>query len=152
MPLPTYPFERKRYWVSPPASSTRPVTPARTLRAGDNPLLGAPLDVAVPTSETLLDVQQLAFLQDHRVGGRIVAPGALLLEMARAAGSQLLESPQVRVEDVRFREMLVVPEDDMQRVHLAFTETGDSTARWALFSRPASGTGDGPERRGMSHR
>ena len=142
VPLPTYPFERKRYWVSPPASSTRPVTPARTLRAGDNPLLGAPLDVAVPTFETLLDVQQLAFQQDHRVGGRIVAPGALLLEMARAAGSQLLESPQVRVEDVRFREMLVVPEDDMQRAHLAFTETGDSTARWALFSRPASGTGE----------
>ncbi|WP_344637981.1 SDR family NAD(P)-dependent oxidoreductase [Kitasatospora cystarginea] len=65
VPLPTYPFERQRYWIDTPAPQAAPDGPAYRLH-----LTG-----------------QEFFLADHHVGGRAVLPGVLTLEAARRAAS-----------------------------------------------------------------
>ena len=85
VPLPTYPFQRRRYWLERPAPGPR--------RSGGraHELLGAPVRVSALEEgeqlyESWLGPGSPAFLADHRVFGRVVVPAAAFLECALAAG------------------------------------------------------------------
>ena len=131
--LPTYPFQPRRYW--PAASSGSQPRAAALSSDASQPLGGVRLDTAVPTFEIGLSLTQQPYLADHQVGGRVIAPGALLLEMVRTTGAQYLESEDARVEDARFREMLAVPESGECRVHISFSRSADGDVRFELHSR-----------------
>ncbi len=73
--LPTYPFARKRCWVS--AQGKAPAAPA-VPQAGE--VLGYPFNTVVTGEEF--------FLSDHRVHDRKVLPAVVYLEMARAAAER----------------------------------------------------------------
>ena len=79
---PTYPFERERYWVDLDASPLRPAAESV------HPLLGAPL--VSPAIEGWVFEQTIGpgaplWLDDHRVQGRRIVPGAAWIEAALAA-------------------------------------------------------------------
>ncbi len=104
--LPGYPFQRDRHWVEAPKR--------RRLAAGaGHPLLGVRHES--PRGETLFETELAAddpdWLDDHRVYGRAIAPGALYGAMAAAAASPDGGEP-VAVEDLQLRTALVLPEDD----------------------------------------
>ncbi|WP_128382157.1 type I polyketide synthase [Streptomyces cavernae] len=88
--LPTYPFQRRRFWLD-----ARPGTGdvrAAGLDTADHPLLGAALDLAddgglVATAR--LSVATHPWLADHAVSGRVLLPGTALLELGCWAGWQL---------------------------------------------------------------
>jgi len=113
--LPTYPFERRRYWVEP-----APATAPRPPRAG-HPLLGAPRRSPGRRRqyEAELSVAALPWLADHAVRGVPTVPAAATLEMLAAATSP--EGP-VAVEDVRFGGLL-----GLDVPQLAVTERDGST-------------------------
>ena len=102
--LPGYPFQRERHWVE---------APKRRRRASGHPLLGSRHESA--SGEIAFDTEVFpsdpAWLSDHRVFGRLVAPGALYGAMAasaiRAEGSEA-----VVVEDFQIQSALVFPNDD----------------------------------------
>ncbi|MFD8936999.1 SDR family NAD(P)-dependent oxidoreductase [Streptomyces sp. NPDC059578] len=78
--LPTYPFERRRYWLNPTPSAG-----AAAPRATDHPVLDRPLDL--PDSRELvwsgrLDPAELPWLAEHVVAGQALVPGAVLAELA----------------------------------------------------------------------
>jgi len=79
VPLPTYPWQKERYWV------TR-TTEGPWEKKCIHPLLGWPLDGGGLTFENVLDPEVLPWLADHKVDGVIVFPGAAYVEMALAAG------------------------------------------------------------------
>ncbi|MFF7373269.1 SDR family NAD(P)-dependent oxidoreductase [Streptomyces tricolor] len=87
--LPTYPFQRERYWLGRSASAGD-VT-AAGLRTTGHPLLGA----AVPVAEggTLftgrLSTATAPWLADHAVSGTTLLPGTALVELALGAGHDL---------------------------------------------------------------
>ena len=88
LPLPTYPFERTRYWVGPGAKPT----------GGDRPLLHPTLlDANVSTLDGLAFEKYLTgrefYLTDHVVGGAAVLPGVVHLELARLAGELAGQRP-----------------------------------------------------------
>ncbi|MFF4180050.1 SDR family NAD(P)-dependent oxidoreductase, partial [Streptomyces sp. NPDC001750] len=87
--LPTYPFQRERYWLGRSAASGD-VT-AAGLRATAHPLLGAAVQVA--GGGTLftgrLSVSTTPWLADHAVSGTPLLPGTALVELALSAGHEL---------------------------------------------------------------
>lgn len=84
--LPTYPFERKRYWIS-EGEGIKPEAGYGRVSPSIHPLI----------DENISDLQEQRYrktftgeefyLTDHRVQGMNVLPGVAHLEMARAAGS-----------------------------------------------------------------
>ena len=100
--LPSYPFQRQRHWVE---------ERRRRRPADGHPLLGVRHES--PRGEVLFEREMAeddpAWLDDHRVFGRVIAPGALYGAMAAAAASPDAAGP-VAVEDLQLRSALVLPE------------------------------------------
>ena len=104
--LPGYPFQRERYWVEAP-KRRRPGT--------GHPLLGARHESA--SGEIAFDTDVFpadpAWLNDHRVFGRLIAPGALYGAMAASAA--LAEgSATAAVEDFQMQSALVFPDENAE--------------------------------------
>ncbi len=138
IPLPGYPFQRERYWVE--ASQRR-------RQAQGHPLLGDRHESA--SGETAFDTEVFptdpAWLADHRVFGRSIAPGALFGALAalacRAGGDSA-----VSVEDFCIQNALVfarentddVAGDPGRRVQVLLDAVGDpSSRRVRILSRGA---------------
>lgn len=86
VPVPTYPFQRQRFWWEPDEilAQTAPVSLA-------HPLLGQQLALAGQAEiyfQTELNQNTLAYLNDHCVLNQIVFPAAAYVEMMLAAASQ----------------------------------------------------------------
>ncbi len=105
--LPAYPWQRERHWNGTAQAWGR--------SAGDGPrdhsLLGARLASIEPTWSGPLERTTVPWLDDHRVGGTVVMPGAAFVEMALAAGRRVLDRA-VEVDRLDINRALVVPWDD----------------------------------------
>ena len=105
--LPGYPFQRERYWVE---------APRRRRQGTGHPLLGVRHDSASGelSFDTELFPSDPAWLADHRVFGRLVAPGALYgANSAMAASACMAEGAgSAVVEDFQMQSALVFPEGD----------------------------------------
>ena len=104
--LPGYPFQRERHWLA--------ATKQRRPSAG-HPLLGIRHESASGeiTFETEVFPSDPEWLGDHRVFGRIIAPGALYGAMAAAAC--LAEGRgSVVVEEMQLHNALIFPEEDSE--------------------------------------
>jgi acyl transferase domain-containing protein/NADPH:quinone reductase-like Zn-dependent oxidoreductase/SAM-dependent methyltransferase/aryl carrier-like protein len=99
--LPTYPFQRQRHWLDP-----LPVSAAGGAPLAGPPLLGrqlrSPLFEGAAVFESELSVAALPFLDDHRVWGRVVVPGACHVAMALAAARALDPPAPWGVAEVAF--------------------------------------------------
>ncbi|MFF3818617.1 SDR family NAD(P)-dependent oxidoreductase [Streptomyces bluensis] len=134
--LPTYAFQRERYW---PAGGARTLEVADAgLEAVGHPLLGAAMVVAGSDDLVLTGVLSTAvqpWLADHRVGGMLFFPGTGFLELAIRAGDQV---GCARVAELTLAVPLVLPEDGAVQVQLKIGGP-DGTGRRELWfhSRPA---------------
>ena len=104
--LPDYPFQRRRHWVE---------APKRRRTSAGHPLLG--LQHESPRGEVLFETEIFpsdpAWLSDHRVFGRVVAPGALYGGMA-ASAALADKAGSVVVEDLQLHSPLVFPQEDSE--------------------------------------
>ncbi|WP_132113287.1 type I polyketide synthase [Actinocrispum wychmicini] len=105
VPVPTYPWRRKRYWLPRPATRT-------SGGRGGHPLLGRRLDLPAPSGrrsdrwELELTGEPPSIVAGHVVAGQAVLPGAGYLEMALAAGRQLGIKGPIEIRDARFSAFL----------------------------------------------
>ncbi|MDE2886321.1 MAG: SDR family NAD(P)-dependent oxidoreductase, partial [Chloroflexota bacterium] len=131
--LPGYPFQRQSHWVDESRRRRRAV-------AG-HPLLGVRHES--PRGETLFETEILptdpAWLNDHRVFGRVIAPGALYGAMAAASAQGA-----VVVEEMQLLTPLVLPEQDSEGANgregrsvqmVLDAPEGTSPRRFEIFSR-----------------
>ena len=129
--LPTYPFQRQRYWVQPGPSQGMTRTPGEI----SHPLLGQKLRSASKDQifEVNLSADTQPFLADHRVNGEVILPATAYLEMAAAAGKKLL-GEVAAVEDVIFQEPLSVPPETTRTVQVLGTQEKEGRLSLQIFS------------------
>jgi acyl transferase domain-containing protein/NADPH:quinone reductase-like Zn-dependent oxidoreductase/NAD(P)-dependent dehydrogenase (short-subunit alcohol dehydrogenase family)/SAM-dependent methyltransferase/acyl carrier protein len=111
--LPAYPWQRERYWQEPATSRDG------RLAAAVHPLLGRRAPTATPVWEGDIDRWLLPWLDDHRVQGSAIYPGAGYVEMALAAGRQLFGNAPLVLEDLAFHRAMVLPDDRSSRVQVS---------------------------------
>ncbi|MFB8258961.1 SDR family NAD(P)-dependent oxidoreductase [Kitasatospora purpeofusca] len=136
--LPTYPFQRRRYWLEPAARTGDPE--GLGLTPTGHPLLGAA--VALPDGEGVLLTGSLSlathpWLADHAVQGTVVVPGTALLESVIRAGDEVGAST---LDELVIEAPFLLPEHGA--LHLRVTVGAPDAVgarRVAVHSRPAAG-------------
>ncbi|MCP2342727.1 SDR family NAD(P)-dependent oxidoreductase [Actinomadura rupiterrae] len=143
--LPTYPFQRRRYWAEPKGAGD---VSGAGQQGVDHPLLKAV--VALPDSDGLVLTGRLGldthpWLADHDVLGTVMLPGTGLVELALRAGEQI---EAAALDELTLQAPLVLPERGGVAVQVVL-DTGDWT--FTIYSRDES-TPDEPWTRNATGR
>lgn len=140
--LPSYPWQRQRYWHE------KEDLRQRRIGRPDNPFLGQALGTPEPSWETQLDLYKYRWLGDHRVRARAVFPGVGYVELALAAAAALRPEATHVLEDVHFPETCLLSEnqatvlqttlhleDGSFSIHGRRPGTPGTSGQWTLHAR-----------------
>ncbi|MEV6584069.1 SDR family NAD(P)-dependent oxidoreductase, partial [Streptomyces sp. NPDC051582] len=136
IPLPTYPFQHKHYWLE-------PQTPKAVVRhtPGPHPLLDQVLLRSAGQSVFLTEfsLERHWVLSEHKLLGEAIVPGTTYLEMARAAASEHFARPVTELRDVTFLVPLLVQDGLPRTAHTTVREIDNLRAEFTVASHdPAS--------------
>ncbi|MEV0559715.1 SDR family NAD(P)-dependent oxidoreductase, partial [Streptomyces sp. NPDC050597] len=132
--LPTYAFQRRRFWLE----GGQKVTDAAGLGqwAADHPLVGAVVGLAGGDGSVLtgrLSLRSHPWLADHTVAGVVVLPGTAFVELAVRAGDEVGCG---RLEELTLEAPLVVPERGGVQVQVVVEAANGAGERLvAVYSR-----------------
>ncbi|WP_033355992.1 SDR family NAD(P)-dependent oxidoreductase, partial [Kitasatospora aureofaciens] len=142
--LPTYAFQRRRYWPE-VAGRTVGDLSAAGLSASAHPMLGAVVtraggDDVLFTGRVARDTHP--WLADHAVSGTALLPGTAYVELALHAAHQV---DCGHVEELTLEAPMLLPEDAGLRLQVTVAAP-DATGRRTLelYSRPEGEDSDGP--------
>ncbi len=141
MTLPTYPFQRERYWIDSP---DLPHLRASTGKTIGHPLLGTRLSSPWPVFEQELNSTTVSFLNQHCVFDKPVLPASAYLEMAVAAAEQVVGSRQCVVRNLVLARPLIVTGNDRRTVQTVITQAQSDAMTFQVFGLyQKDGTSDG---------
>jgi acyl transferase domain-containing protein len=150
VPLPTYPFQRKRHWLN-AAGGSAGLTEAG-LADANHPLLGASIDDPAGEGLTLsgrISLDSESWLTDHAAFGTVLLPGTAFVEMALRAGAAVeattveeltVEAPLVLSEGVAvLLRVTVGPGDDRGRHEVTIYSRAEAREEEGPWIRHARG-------------
>ncbi|MEU0487438.1 polyketide synthase dehydratase domain-containing protein, partial [Streptosporangium sp. NPDC006013] len=142
--LPTYAFQRQRFWPDGAGSRVGNVAAAGLAAAG-HPLLGAAVGLAGSDGVLLtgrLSLRSHSWLADYVVMGSVVVPGSAFVELAVRAGDQVGFDV---VEELTLAAPLVLGEDDAVAVQVWVGVAEESGRRdVSVYARPAEAADEEP--------
>ncbi|TAN66395.1 MAG: SDR family NAD(P)-dependent oxidoreductase, partial [Methylobacter sp.] len=133
--LPTYPFQRQRFWISETRSTNGASRISRD--SSNHPLLGYRLRLpAMPNGEVRYEqtLNDKGYIQDHRVFQQSVLPAAAYIEMALAAASKDSNAALPSLKDISIQQALVFSENQDKTVQLVLTQTKEQPAHFEIYS------------------
>ncbi len=129
--LPTYPFQRQRYWWDRAKFWTETSSNQQPL----HPLLGNPLTLAGTSQirfQGQIEANSPEYLSDHRLESAIVFPATAYLEMALAAGRYIYPDCNLRLEQFLIKQPLIL--EDTTQLQTVLSPGSDSVYRVQIFS------------------
>jgi len=136
--LPSYPWQRQRYWSESEASK------CERLGLVEHPLLGHRVNAPYPSWMLRLNKQCLPYLSDHQIMGAVILPGAAYVEMALAAAHTVFGAGDYALEDIAFHRALFISEESEPVLQMmlntqsgifeVFSETKGVDHKWALHA------------------
>ncbi len=133
--LPSYPWQRERYWSGTPGQWVRSSGDGTV----DHPLLGERMPVLEPTWLATVEPALLPWLESHKLLGAVLWPAVGHVEMAMAAGRRVLQAP-VEVTDLAIPALLMLPWNAGMDVRIQTSMSSDDGV-----VRIASTTGGGTD-------
>jgi acyl transferase domain-containing protein/acyl carrier protein/2-polyprenyl-3-methyl-5-hydroxy-6-metoxy-1,4-benzoquinol methylase len=127
--LPSYPWQRERYWNE--SSESQQDRLGQTyhmsvLGLAVHPLLGSRLESPKPLWNASIDKHRFTYLDDHCIQGTVVYPGAAYVEMALAAAKEIFGSESYVLEDIEFQKALFLA-DEPTTVQLSVDSSGQTS-------------------------
>ncbi|MBS2967035.1 polyketide synthase dehydratase domain-containing protein, partial [Actinocrinis puniceicyclus] len=140
--LPTYAFQRERFWLAPGAAAGDPG--AAGLSRLEHPLLAGAVQVG-DRDEWLLtgrmSSESAPWVSDHVVLGTVIVPGTALVELALTAGTRV-GSPVI--EELVLETPLILTDNAARLIQVKVGEPGeDGNREVAIYSRPETHSEDG---------
>ncbi|MEU4473886.1 SDR family NAD(P)-dependent oxidoreductase [Micromonospora sp. NPDC023888] len=132
--LPTYPFQRQRYWLT-GAAEVGDVS-AAGLTATEHPFLGAEVRLAGERGSVFTGRLALAdhpWLADHVVAGTTVLPGTALVDLALWVGARV---GRPAVSELTLHAPLVLPDAGAAQVQVVVDAAAGGPAPLTVWSRP----------------
>jgi acyl transferase domain-containing protein/surfactin synthase thioesterase subunit/acyl carrier protein len=136
IPLPTYPFQRKRYWIE---EDKVEVEQARNVVERAHPLVGMRInsDSKDVCYEARYGVQHTDYFSDHRVAGTMVLPTTAELEAATIVGRTHFGTPAVSFDDAMHHEAMSFTNGEDRIVRVSVTPLKSDRASFKLVSASA---------------
>jgi phthiocerol/phenolphthiocerol synthesis type-I polyketide synthase C len=136
--LPTYPFQRRRYWAEAAERGRRSAmetAPAGHSQKTVHPLLGKRLRSALKEVqfESEIGPSTLPYLDDHRILGTTVLPATAYLEMALTAAKEASRSAP-HLGRVIIRKPLLLSKERLQTVQLILKPEGAGEDSFQILS------------------
>ncbi|WP_436792110.1 SDR family NAD(P)-dependent oxidoreductase, partial [Yinghuangia sp. YIM S10712] len=137
--LPTYAFQRRRYWLTPAGDAAGVVSAG--LRAAGHPLLGAAVDLpdggTVLTGRISLDAHP--WLADHAVHGIVLLPGTAFLELATHAADHV---GAATIDELTLATPLTLTVSEAVRVQVVVgPPDADGRCEFGIHAQPDSESG-----------
>lgn len=128
--LPTYPFQRQRFWLG--DGSIAPGTNGST---GQHPLLGQRLRSAQSIVKFACPMGTQGLLGEHHLLGTAIVSATTYLELVLAAARQAFHTDEWTFLDAGFLRPLHIPENGRRLVHVVLSPTSkDVPARFQVLS------------------
>ncbi|MBW1749730.1 MAG: SDR family NAD(P)-dependent oxidoreductase, partial [Deltaproteobacteria bacterium] len=135
--LPTYPFQRKRYWMAdavlaPPKNERGPLATGKDL----HPVLGCRLRTALKANvfELQLSKNSPSLLDDHRIYNRIVVPGAFHISLVLSAAEETWKNGSCVLTDVSFLQPIVFGDNDSRTIQCIIRPEAIDQGTFDIFS------------------
>ena len=136
IPLPTYPFQRKRYWLEDNAIHNER---ARKVVERSHPLVGTRTNFASsgPCYEARYGMHHAGFFADHKVAGTIVLPTTAELEAATVVGRMHFGTSRISFDNAMHHQAMSFANGDDRTVRVLVTPLNPDKASFKLVSKDA---------------
>ncbi|MET0404867.1 MAG: type I polyketide synthase, partial [Cystobacter sp.] len=134
--LPTYPFQRQRYWIERSRGQdghARSDARGPWVRKISSPVLKETV------FECAVSTNLFPFLAEHQVHGVTVLPSTVYMELVRAAAREVFGEGAHALEDMLIQEMLALRDDTEHLLQLVLSPRTDDTRSFQLFSARTEG-------------
>ena len=136
--LPTYPFQRQRYWIEAKDSYVQKSSLAS--KELNHPLLGHQIHSPIEQHQQIIQFQSTiqsnspAYLNDHQVFDQVLFPGTGYVEIALAAGAEVFTSESLILEDVAIEQPLVLEPKQHHIIQVLLYPDTDAHYRFEIYS------------------